>query len=71
LEKENFKVRQEMKETAKGLGGFGKSSGPVERSKDESEKIIKDLSKQNAILRRKLDDALDKMGQTSASQGFK
>jgi hypothetical protein len=50
-----------MKETAK--GGFGKMPGPgVERSKDESDKIIKDLSKQNAVLRRKLDDAMDKLG---------
>jgi hypothetical protein len=29
--------------------------------KDESEKVINDLSKQNAILRRKLDDALEKL----------
>ena len=59
-----------MKETAK--GGFGKMPGPgIERSKDEGDKIIKDLSKQNAVLRRKLDDAMDKLGQTSGSQGFK
>ena len=30
--------------------------------KDESERVIADLSKQNAALRRKLDDALEKLG---------
>lgn len=33
----------------------------VPRNKDESDKIIKDLSKQNALLRRKLDDAVQKI----------
>jgi hypothetical protein len=48
--------------------GFGKTNsdmagggGPT-RSKDETDKIIADLSKQNATLRRKLDDALEKLG---------
>jgi hypothetical protein len=40
------------------MGGGG--GGPT-RSKDETDKIIADLSKQNATLRRKLDDALEKL----------
>ena len=32
------------------------------RTKDETDKIIADLSKQNAMLRRKLDDAMEKLG---------
>jgi hypothetical protein len=31
------------------------------KTKEENDKIIADLSKQNAILRRKLDDALEKL----------
>ena len=41
------------------MGGF--------RTKDEQDKIINDLSKQNAILRRKLDDAMDKLGKFETS----
>lgn len=36
--------------------------GGAARSKDETDKIIGELSKQNAVLRRKLDDALQKLG---------
>lgn len=46
LEKENFHIRQEMSQTAK--HGFGKGATeqtPQLRSKDESDKIIIDLSK--------------------------
>lgn len=57
LEKENFKVKQEVK-----LGRGVTEPTPQLRSKDESERVIADLSKQNAILRRKLDDALEKLG---------
>lgn len=47
-----------MNSTAKaGFGKGGAQSAPT-RSKDESDKVIADLSKQNALLRRKLDDAL-------------
>lgn len=60
LEKENFKIRQEMGQTRPGFGKGGMQEHP--KTKDESDKIIKDLSKQNAILRRKLDDALEKLG---------
>ena len=47
LEQENFKVKQEMQQSK--TKGFGKTSsdiggGPV-RSKDETDKIIADLSK--------------------------
>ena len=52
LEKENFQIRQEMQKAPSMVGKTGK---------DESEKVINDLSKQNAILRRKLDDALEKL----------
>ena len=52
LEQDNFKVKQEMSQSK----GFD-----VPRNKDESDKIIKDLSKQNALLRRKLDDAVQKI----------
>lgn len=61
LEKENFKIRQEMNQTREGFGKGGAQGAPI-RSKDENDKIIKELSKQNAILRRKLDDALEKLG---------
>ena len=57
LEKENFKVKQEAK-----LGRGVTEPTPQLRSKDESERVIADLSKQNAGLRRKLDDALEKLG---------
>lgn len=64
LESENFKVRQEMQATK--TKGFGKSQEQTTslptRTKDESDKIIADLSKQNATLRRKLDDAMEKLG---------
>ena len=67
LEKENFKIRQEMNQTAKtgfgkgvGVAGGGAGGGAV-RTKEETEKIISDLSKQNAVLRRKLDDAQEKL----------
>jgi hypothetical protein len=46
LEQENFKIRQEMSQTSK--HGFGKGTTeptPQLRSKDESDKIIKELSK--------------------------
>ena len=64
LEQENFKVKQEMQQTK--TKGFGKGQSDVggggpTRSKDETDKIIADLSKQNAMLRRKLDDALEKL----------
>lgn len=35
--------------------------GPGKKTKDEADSIISDLSRQNAILRRKLDDALQKL----------
>jgi hypothetical protein len=48
-------------QSTKSKGGFGKNptetAGPI-RTKDETDKIIADLSKQNAMLRRKLDDAM-------------
>ena len=62
LEKENFKIRQDMNQSKQHQLGKGMTDPtPSLRSKDESEKIISDLSKQNAILRRKLDDALEKL----------
>lgn len=50
-----------MTQTREGFGKGGAQSAPS-KTKDESEKIIKELSKQNAMLRRKLDDALEKLG---------
>jgi hypothetical protein len=51
-------LRQEAKHSiGKGL----MEPTPQVRSKDESDKIINELSKQNAILRRKLDDATEKL----------
>ncbi|CDW71896.1 UNKNOWN [Stylonychia lemnae] len=67
LEKENFRIRQDMNQTKDGFGRGGGQPGPT-RTKDESDKIIKELSKQNAMLRRKLDDALERLGN---STGFK
>lgn len=50
-----------MSAAMKGFGKGGMEPTPQLRSKDESDKIIADLSKQNAIMRRKLDDALEKL----------
>ena len=47
LERENFRIKNDTRTV---------------RPSDESDKIIKDLSRQNAMLRRKLDDALEKIG---------
>ena len=49
LERELFKTRQGFKET--------NASKFPKKSKDETDKIISDLTKSNALLRRKLDDA--------------
>ena len=57
LEKDCFKARQDLK-----LQVGRSEPTPQLRSKDESERVIADLSKQNAALRRKLDDALEKLG---------
>lgn len=53
LEKKLFKARQESKEM--------EGSKFPKKSKDEQEIMIKDLTKSNALLRRKLDDALQKI----------
>ena len=47
-ERELFKLKQEMKDS-------GESRFP-KKNKDEQERLIQDLTKQNAMLRRKLDD---------------
>lgn len=47
-ERELFKLKQEMKDT-------GELRFP-KKNKDEQERLIQDLTKQNAMLRRKLDD---------------
>ena len=62
LEQENFKIRQEMQSTkTKGFGKNPTETAPQTRTKDETDKIIGDLSKQNAMLRRKLDDAMQQL----------
>lgn len=53
LERELFKTKQEMKET-------GEKKFP-KKSKDEQERVIQDLTKSNALMRRKLDDAQEKI----------
>jgi len=53
LERKLFKTQQEFKES-------GEKRFP-KKSKDEQERIIQDLTKSNAMLRRKLDDALQKL----------
>jgi hypothetical protein len=50
LQRDLFKTKQEMNQT-------GSSKFP-KKPKDEQERIIQDLTKSNAMLRRKLDDAL-------------
>ena len=45
--------------SSKGFGGAGGVGG---KTREESDKIIADLSKQNVNLRRKLDDAMQKLG---------
>ena len=51
LEKQLFKLKQEQQQLASGTERFPK------KSKDEQERIIQELTKSNAMLRRKLDDA--------------
>ena len=34
---------------------------PTKTGRDETEKMLKDITQQNAVLRRKLDDALEKI----------
>ena len=58
LEKDAFRMKQE-KSSSNNKGGYGAG---VAVNKDENDKIIRDLSKSNALLRRKLDDALEKIG---------
>lgn len=53
LEKMLFKLKQEQANT--GTDRFPK------KNKDEQEKIIQELTKSNALLRRKLDDASQKL----------
>ena len=53
LERKLFKASQDLKET-------GEKRFP-KKSKDEQERMIQDLTKSNAMLRRKLDDALEKL----------
>ena len=60
LERELHKAKLEMRET-------GEKRFP-KKSKDEQERIIQDLTKQNAMLRRKLDDAQVKV--TQYENGF-
>ncbi len=48
MERENYRLKQDGSYAAK-------------KGKEESDKIVKDLSKQNAILRSKYDDALQKL----------
>lgn len=56
-ERELFKLKQEFKE-------INESRFP-KKSKDEQEKLIQDLTKQNAMLRRKLDDLQIKINKSS------
>ena len=46
-----------MHQEIKGFGGTEKKV----KSKDEGERMLKDITKQNATLRRKLDDATQKI----------
>lgn len=61
LERKVFKLNQEKKETNQGTDKFPK------RNKDEQEKLIQELTKSNALLRRKLDDAQQKITQIQNS----
>lgn len=53
LERTLFKTKQEMRET-------GEKRFP-KKNKDEQERMIQELTKSNALLRRKLDDSLQKV----------
>ena len=49
LERENYRLKHEENYAAK-------------KGKEETDKIVKDLGRQNAMLRSKLDDAMQKLG---------
>lgn len=57
LEKDNFRLKQDTSSKT----AFGKPGAAAQGGKSEPDQLIKDLSKQNAVLRRKLDDALEKL----------
>ena len=59
LERELFKSNENLKQ-------FEGKKFP-KRSKDESERMVSDLTKQNAMLRRKLDDAQVKIAQLESA----
>ena len=61
LERSLFKTKQEMRQT--GEARFPK------KNKDEQERMIQDLTKSNALLRRKLDDALQKVTELENKKG--